>query len=220
VQHVASGVSQLSGGLTESEHEMMSISREARHLMELAEESNAIVALKAHDSYHRPFFQLARESADAISHTLDQAIDRGLVGFEQLFDRDYQAIEGTNPQKYTTRWDALCDELLPPIQEPALASRPEVIFVHACDDQGYVPTHNKAFSQALTGDYHHDLKFNRTKRLFNDRTGARAGENVEEMLLQTYKRDTGEVVHDLSVPIYVKGEHWGALRVGYVPEGR
>jgi len=33
--------------------------------------------------------------------------------------------------------------------------------------------------------------------------------------LQTYKRDTGEVMHDLSVPIYVRGRHWGGFRVGY-----
>jgi len=33
--------------------------------------------------------------------------------------------------------------------------------------------------------------------------------------VQTYKRDTGEVMHDLSVPIYVDGKHWGGFRIGY-----
>jgi methyl-accepting chemotaxis protein len=33
--------------------------------------------------------------------------------------------------------------------------------------------------------------------------------------LQTYKRDTGEVMHDLSAPIYVNGKHWGGFRIGY-----
>jgi methyl-accepting chemotaxis protein len=37
-------------------------------------------------------------------------------------------------------------------------------------------------------------------------------------LLQTYTRDTGELMHDLSVPIMVKGRHWGGLRLGYKPE--
>ncbi|WP_274534870.1 hypothetical protein [Salinivibrio kushneri] len=37
------------------------------------------------------------------------------------------------------------------------------------------------------------------------------------MLLQTYKRDTGEVMHDLSVPLFVAGQHWGAVRMGYYP---
>ena len=38
------------------------------------------------------------------------------------------------------------------------------------------------------------------------------------LLLQTYSRDTGELMHDLSVPIMVGGRHWGGLRLGYRPE--
>ena len=56
---------------------------------------------------------------------------------------------------------------------------------------------------------------NRTKRIFSDRTGARCGSNTKPFLLQTYKRDTGEVMHDLSVPIHVDGKHWGGFRIGY-----
>ena len=58
----------------------------------------------------------------------------------------------------------------------------------------------------------------RIKRLFNDRTGARCGSHQQALLLQTYTRDTGELMHDLSVPIMVKGRHWGGLRLGYKPE--
>jgi len=35
--------------------------------------------------------------------------------------------------------------------------------------------------------------------------------------MQTYMRDTGELVVDLGMPIYVDGRHWGALRVGLRP---
>lgn len=37
-------------------------------------------------------------------------------------------------------------------------------------------------------------------------------------LLQAYRRDTGEIVHDISSPIYVKGRHWGGFRIGYRTE--
>ena len=47
------------------------------------------------------------------------------------------------------------------------------------------------------------------------RTGSRCGSHTETMLLQTYKRDTGEILHDLSVPIYVDGRHWGGFRIGF-----
>ena len=94
-----------------------------------------------------------------------------------------------------------------------------LVFAIACTPQGYVPTHNQAFSQPLTGDAAVDTVHNRTKRKFDDRTGIRCGSHQQPVLLQTYTRDTGELMHDLSVPIMVKGRHWGGLRLGYKPEG-
>jgi len=44
--------------------------------------------------------------------------------------------------------------------------------------------------------------------------------NSRLFLLHTYKRDMGDAVHDLSVPIYVKGRHWGCLRVGFKTKGQ
>jgi methyl-accepting chemotaxis protein len=92
------------------------------------------------------------------------------------------------------------------------------VFAIACTQQGYVPTHNQIFSQPLTGDVQVDTLHNRTKRKFADRTGIRCGSHQQAVLLQTYTRDTGELMHDLSVPIMVKGRHWGGLRLGYKPE--
>jgi methyl-accepting chemotaxis protein len=39
---------------------------------------------------------------------------------------------------------------------------------------------------------------------------------LQPFLIQTYRRDTGEVVHDISAPIQVCGRHWGGFRIGYV----
>jgi len=30
-----------------------------------------------------------------------------------------------------------------------------------------------------------------------------------------YRRDTGQIMFDLSVPIHVDGRHWGGFRIGY-----
>jgi methyl-accepting chemotaxis protein len=67
----------------------------------------------------------------------------------------------------------------------------------------------------MTGNYDQNLANSRTKSIFDDYTGARCGSNTQSFLLQTYKRDTGEVMHDLSAPIYVNGKHWGGFRIGY-----
>ena len=111
--------------------------------------------------------------------------------------------------------DSFTDRVLPSLQEELLASMPHLVYAGAVDNNGYFPTHNKKFCKPLTGDYETDLVNNRTKRIFDDHTGARCGSNTKQCLLQTYKRDTGEVMHDLSAPIYVAGKHWGGFRIGY-----
>jgi len=44
--------------------------------------------------------------------------------------------------------------------------------------------------------------------------GKKLASNTLPFLFQTYLRDTGEVINDLSMPIFVQGRHWGAVRVG------
>ncbi len=92
-----------------------------------------------------------------------------------------------------------------------------LVFAITTAPDGYVPTHNNVFAHEPTGDPSVDLVKSRSKRLFNDRTGGRCGNHTRDMLLQTYRRDTGEIMHDLSVPVYVNGKHWGGFRLGYRP---
>lgn len=53
----------------------------------------------------------------------------------------------------------------------------------------------------------------RENRLFNDAVGIKAAQ-TQDTLTQLYKRDTGEELYDISMPVYYKGEHWGAVRLG------
>ena len=170
------------------------------------------------DDYHQRIYDLAREGASQIAARFEADIDAGQISLEDLFDRHYQAIPDTHPAKYRTRFDRYTDQVLPAIQEPLLPRHEGLVFAIACTQQGYVPTHNQAFSQPLTGDMQHDTLHNRSKRKFADRTGIRCGSHQQAVLLQTYTRDTGELMHDLSVPIMLKGRHWGGLRLGYKPQ--
>ena len=158
---------------------------------------------------------VASNAARQIGKLFEQAIANGRITEAALFDRQYRPLPNTAPPKHSTQFDAFTDRVLPDIQEPILDAMPQLAYAGAVDDNGYFPTHNKKFSKPLTGDYDIDLVNNRTKRIFTDRTGKRCGSNTKPFLLQTYKRDTGEVMHDLSVPIYVHGKHWGGFRIGY-----
>lgn len=164
---------------------------------------------------HRRVHALARQGAASIARAFEEALRARSIDLARLFSDAYTPIEGTRPQKYRTPFDAFCDKCLPPIQEPLAAAEPWIVFAIAANRDGYVPSHNLRFAQPLTGDYERDLVGNRSKRIFDDRVGRTVGSHTDDYRLQVYRRDTGEIMFDLSVPIFVKGEHWGGFRVGY-----
>ena len=189
-------------------------------VLTLAETAEKVFAVISHhaddrDDRHATIRGAATQAAAAVAQAFEQAVTEGRISEADLFDRNYRPVPGTNPQKFTTRFDRFTDEVLPAIQEPILEEHATVAYAGAVDDRGYFPTHNQRYSRPLTGNYDVDLANNRTKRIFSDRTGSRCGSNTEPFLLQTYKRDTGEVMHDVSVPIHVFGRHWGGFRIGY-----
>ena len=217
LRQIASSIDAVQTELGNSDNELLRLQQEAANLMEMAEHSNAVLVEHDKDSVHRPFFTLAAELAQAIGQQFEQDIANGKISDTALFNRDYKKWGETEPPKYHTAFDQYCDTVLPSLQEPVLQQRDEIVYAIATDDKGYVPTHNQQFCQPLTGDPKVDIVANRTKRIFSDRVGQRCGQHTQTMLLQTYKRDTGEVMHDISVPIYIQGRHWGGLRMGYKP---
>ncbi|MDX1756538.1 MAG: methyl-accepting chemotaxis protein [Marinobacter sp.] len=217
LQQMFHAIASLRDQISESDVSVESLAVQAGKLMELAEEANAAYALSSDASYHQFFYRQAREGADRIGARFEQALRDGQLRETELFDRNREPILNADPPKYRCGFDRFTDQHLPAIQEPIKDAHPALVFAIACAPDGYVPTHNRDFAHSSTGNHEVDLVKSRSKRLFNDRTGARCGSHTEDMLLQTYRRDTGEIMHDLSVPIYVQGRHWGGFRLGYRP---
>jgi methyl-accepting chemotaxis protein len=220
MQDITQSISTLDGEISESRDHIQQLDDEAELFTDLAEQANSALAELNIQGIHQQVFHIARDASDNIQARFEKAIRQGEISEADLFDRNYQKIPHTNPQKYSTRFDRFADQVLPQIQEDILLQHQFLAFAITTDDHGYVPTHNNKFCNPLTGDPEKDLAGNRTKRLFNDKTGARCGSHTQKLLLQTYKRDTGEVMHDLSVPIYVNGKHWGGFRIGYTSDSK
>ena len=159
--------------------------------------------------------KVALEGAVVMAKLLSEALEKGSLSREQLFDTDYIPIPGTLPQKYHTAYDAYTDLNIQRPLDNYLAADDQLFFAVLVDRNGYLPTHNTKYSNPLTGDPDKDKVGNRTKRLFNDPVGLAAARNLEDVLVQVYNRDTGEKMWDVSSPVYLDGEHWGAFRVGY-----
>jgi HAMP domain-containing protein len=153
--------------------------------------------------------------------TFEAAIDSGLLTVNDVFDKNYVEIKGYNwgdKPRYHTRYDFVTDRAVL-IFEDKFLQYEDFVFAVGVDENGYLPTHNTKYQHPLTGDLAKDLVGNRSKRIFNDPVGLAAGRNCsvggpcEASLQQVYKRDTGEIMWDVSSPIYVKGKHWGGFRV-------
>lgn len=157
----------------------------------------------------------ATDLSKEITAAIEGWLKSGGLSQEKLFSYLYYPIADTDPTKYSTDWDGLADRDFAPILEKYLAKSSMINFAVALDKNGYLPTHNRQFSQPLTGNRAVDLVQNRTKRIFGDQVGFRAARNTKPYLLQSYARDTGEMIADISVPVFIAGKHWGAVRIGY-----
>jgi len=145
---------------------------------------------------------------------IEEAIDNGVFTIRDAFDMAYEKIPGFNPPKFHTKYDFYRDKALLGVEDEFLKDN-SVIYAVAADVNGYVPTHNTRYNQPPTGDPEKDLILNRTKRIFSDKVGLAAAQNLNLGFLQVYSRDTGETMWDISSPIMVKGKHWGGFRIGY-----
>jgi methyl-accepting chemotaxis protein len=191
-------------------------------VLRLIDTSETIVqstALLGDSGDDAPFIHAVRKLSEQVTNQMEAALAAGRTSMRRLFDRKYRPIPGSNPEQFLTESTALLDEILPPIQEPALELDRRIVFCAAVDVNGYLPTHNRKFSRPPTDDPVWNTAHCRNRRIFDDRVGLKAGRNTEPFLLQVYRRDMGggtfKMMKDLSAPIFVKGRHWGGLRLAY-----
>lgn len=152
----------------------------------------------------------AREYLEATQNKLAELEKRGV----NIWDQNYRPIPNTNPQKYEVSYAMDFEREIQPVAESVLARLKGGVYALMVDNKGYAAIHNLKYSKPMTGNYQADLVGNRTRRIWEDPTGQRAAKNRQPLLLQTYARDTGEILSEINLPIMVNGRHWGGLRVG------
>ncbi|ADU12203.1 methyl-accepting chemotaxis protein [Asticcacaulis excentricus] len=194
----------------------------SERLEKVAMDAEAIMQLTSSAGVENADSATVRKAADAalrVSQMFEAALAGGEVTQADLFDADYRPIPGTDPAQFMTHFVALTDRLLPDLQETILSSDPQIAFCAAVDRNGFLPTHNRKFSQPQRPDHPEwNTAHCRNRRLFNDRVGLRAGQNSGPPLVQAYRRDMGNgefvMMKDISAPIIVHGRHWGGFRIG------
>ena len=184
-------------------------------------QSAALLArLAAIRQENRVFIERALQAAEQVTKALQQAVSAGLLSKDDLFHAEYEPIPNTEPVQFQTRFLRAIETILPPIQEPLLASDPRMVFCAAVDRNGYLGVHNKVYSQPQRpGDVAWNTANSRNRRIFDDRAGLCAARNVRPYLIQAYARDMGGgvtvMMREIDAPIRLFGQHWGGFRTAY-----
>jgi len=166
------------------------------------------------------FVTRAMDAGVALTRIFNDAVSSGAISIDDMFDESYAEIAGSNPLQHRTRILNWADRALPDFQEAFLKKDPRMAFCVAIDRNGYLPVHNKIYSQPQRpGDIAFNTANSRNRRIFNDPAGLAAGRNTRSYLIQSYARDMGNgttvMMREIDVPIRVKGRHWGGFRTAY-----
>lgn len=217
--HVIGNIDRLSSGVDVASAALTKAAARAQNLLDISEDMMDCVASTGVEMDDTTMIQAVKTVAQTVGQLFEAAIQRHKITQNDLFDTQYQPIANTNPPQYVARHSRLTDWLLPRVMEPVLQLDPKIVFCAACDKNGYIATHNLIYCQPQGRDAAWNVANSRHRRIFNDRTGLKAACNTKGFLLQTYRRDMGNgifaLMKDISAPIFVHGQHWGAVRMGY-----
>lgn len=166
------------------------------------------------------FVTKVQELASTVQQCLTRAIEQGRIGIAELMDRDYQAVPGTDPQQFSTRYVTFTDEVLPDILDPALDFDPSVAACCCPDANGYIGTHHRAVSKPQRpGDPEWNAANCRHRRIYSQSAVKNAGGNQEPFHLEVYWRDLGggrrALTKLVSAPVFIQDRLWTNVTMVY-----
>src|SRR5437868_15090904 len=109
VDRVKAGLTDFAADARDNGKELLTAEKRLAHLEML---SNTVLDTRANsgaDIDDTLFILKAQETCREIGAAIDRAIDAGEVTLDDVFDRDYQVIEGSNPVQYTVRFNEAAD---------------------------------------------------------------------------------------------------------------
>jgi methyl-accepting chemotaxis protein len=134
-----------------------------------------------------------------------------------LWDKKYIEVPNTNPLRYDISYQKMYAQEFTALHDHWATCIPMTAYAIVGNMEGYVAAHQSKASQPPTGNNEVDLVASRVRRIYNDSGVIRSNASSAPFLFQTYIRDTGEVLNDMSMPIMLQGRRWGTLRIGFSP---
>src|SRR6184192_127763 len=112
VDRVKAGLTEFAGDARDNGTQLLSAQKRLAHLEMLSNTMLDTLANSGAEIDDTPFVLMAQEACRHIEAAIDLAIDEGEVTLDEVFDRDYQIVEGTNPVQYDVRFNEAADRLV------------------------------------------------------------------------------------------------------------
>ena len=161
----------------------------------------------------------AQAHAANLSRLVEDAIDRGELSLDEMFDQDYREVPGTNPKLYRTRFSDWADRVWQPAYDAFLEENREAHMCSAADMNGFLPTHISDRSRTPTGDEAYDTQYCRNGRIMLEGVDMVAKKSSDPYTMAVYRHEndgrTYMVVRNVYVPLIVKGRRWGDAELAY-----
>ncbi|MDQ3246196.1 MAG: hypothetical protein M3Q52_04760 [Pseudomonadota bacterium] len=218
VDRVKAGLTDFAGDARENGSELLSAQKRLAHLEQMSNTMLDTLANSGAEIDDTPFILKAQEACRQIQVAIENAIDAGEFVIDDVFDRDYQPIEGSNPVQYDVRFCLYADQFVRPILDRTKRSDNRIIGSAIGDMNGYLPTHLSERSRPPGADPVWNDEHCRNKRILIDDTTRNALLSDKPATLATYRMELGDryiPVKNVFVPLWIKGRRWGNFELAY-----
>lgn len=218
VDRVKAGLTDFAGDARDNGSQLLQAQKRLEHLELLSSLMLDTLANSGAEIDDTPFILKAQETMRAIQGAIERGLASGEVSMDDIFDREYVLIEGTNPAQYDNRFCDFADRHVQPILDRVKNSDDRVIGSAITDINGYLPTHLSERSHVPGPDPVWNDAHCRNKRIFMDDMTAAAIVSERPAMLATYRMELGEKfipVKNVFVPLWVKGRRWGNYELAY-----
>ena len=218
VDRVKAGLSDFAADARANGTELVSAEKRLAHLEMLSNTMLDTLANSGAEIDDTPFILKAQESARQVMAAVEKAIEAGEISVDDVFDRDYQQVEGTNPVQYEVRFNAGADNVVRPILDRTKGTDNRIIGTAIGDMNGYLPTHMTERSHPQGADPVWNDEHCRNKRIMIDEQTRMALASDRPATLATYRMELGDKwipVKNIYVPLWFKGRRWGNFELAY-----
>jgi len=218
VDRVKAGLTDFAGDARNNGSQLLQAQKRLEHLEMLSNTMLDTLANSGAEIDDTPFILKAQETMRAIQAVVERGIESGEISLEDVFDREYRLIEGSNPEQYDNRFCDYADRYVRPLLDRVKSGDERLIGSAITDVNGYLPTHLTERSHVPGPDPLWNDAHCRNKRIMMDDTTAAAIISEKPAMLATYRMELGEKfipVKNVFVPLWIKGRRWGNYELAY-----